>query len=101
AEGLPYGGGYGGSDTLTSRPIDLSAENAAYLSFYIQPKGIGYLPRLMDSLVVEGKNVDGNWRKLEEFEGLENSFVNMDAPEFQRVSIELDPEFRHREFQFR
>lgn len=26
AEGLPYGGGYGGSDTLTSRPIDMSTE---------------------------------------------------------------------------
>lgn len=101
AEGLPYGGGYGSSDTLTSRPIDLSEESSAFLSFYIQPKGIGYLPRVMDSLVVEGRNVNGQWRKLEEFEGLDNSFVNKDAPEFQRVSVTLGSEFRHEAFQFR
>lgn len=101
AKGLPYGGGYGSSDTLTSRPIDLSTESMAFLSFYIQPKGIGYLPRVMDSLVVEGKNRDGQWSKLEVFEGLDNSYVNKDAPEFRRVSIPLGSEFRHEAFQFR
>ncbi len=101
AEGLPYGGGYGGSDTLTSRRIDLSKENSPYLSFFIQPKGIGYLPQTKDSLIIEGKNKDGEWQKLESFEGLDNSYVNKEAPEFQRVSIVLPTRFLHSEFQFR
>ena len=101
AAGKPYGGGFGGSDTLTSRPIDLSDEQSAYLSFYLQAKGIGYIPRTQDSLIVEGKSMSGDWINLESFEGLESSFVNKDAPEFQRVSISLSSEFRHDHFQFR
>src|SRR5690625_3497730 len=53
--GLPYGGGYGGSDTLTSHPFDLADEATVYLSYFIQPKGIGYLPQLRDSFVVEDR----------------------------------------------
>lgn len=101
AEGLPYGGGYGGSDTLTSRRIDLSQENSSYLSFFIQPKGIGYIPQEKDSLIIEGKNKDGEWQKLESFDGLDNSYVNKEAPEFQRVSIVLPTRFLHSGFQFR
>ena len=101
AQGLPYGGGYGGSDTLTSHPIDLSGEPAAHLSFYVQPKGIGYLPQVEDSLIVEGKSADSVWRQLEAFEGLDDSYINLPAPEFQRVSIQLSDEFLHSNFQFR
>lgn len=101
AEGIPYGGGYGGSDTLTSRNIDLSNETASYLSFYIQPKGIGYLPQVRDSLIIEGKDKNGVWRMLDAFEGLDDSYVNKSAPEFNRVSISLAADFRHAKFQFR
>ena len=101
AQGLPYGGGYGGSDTLTSHPIDLSGEHTAYLSFYVQPKGIGYLPQKQDSLIVEAKSVDGAWQSLEVFEGLDDSYINQSAPEFQRVSIQITADFLHSEFQFR
>ena len=94
AEGLPYGGGFGGSDTLTSRVIDLADEQSAYLSFYIQPKGLGYIPQVKDSLIVEGKTMTDSWERLESFEGLNTSFVNKDAPDFQRVSISLPAEFR-------
>ncbi|HLT94692.1 MAG TPA: T9SS type A sorting domain-containing protein [Membranihabitans sp.] len=100
-KGLPYGGGYGGSDTLTSRPIDLAGENLAYLSFYVQPKGIGYLPQTRDSLIVEGKTEEGLWKRLESFEGLDDSYINLPAPEFQRVSIPLTSDFLHANFQFR
>lgn len=47
---------YGVSDYLTSKPINLSGYTAAnniYLSFFSQPKGIGYRPSEADSLVVE------------------------------------------------
>lgn len=101
AEGLPYGGGYGGSDTLTSRPIDMSTERSAHLSFFLQPKGIGFHPQTEDSLIVEGKNADGIWKTLEQFEGLDDSYVNQQAPDFQRVSIPLTEDFFHDNFQFR
>lgn len=100
-EGLPYGGGHGGSDTLTSRPIDLSAENEAHLSFFIQPKGIGYLPQKLDSLIVEAKTAAGDWDWIEGFEGLDNSYINQPAPDFQRVSIRLPEKYLHDSFQFR
>lgn len=43
------------ADTLTSLPINLSylPSDSIYLSFYIQPKGLGYSPSRRDSLVVE------------------------------------------------
>lgn len=58
--GKPYSpggtGSYGVADYLTSKPIDLGGYTAGdniYLSFYSQPKGMGYRPDRDDSLVVE------------------------------------------------
>lgn len=101
ANGVPYPGGYGGSDTLTSRPINLSGLPRAYLSFYVQPKGIGYQPKAADSLIVEAKDQDGVWRTLEAFEGLDESYINKPAPDFNRVSVVLTSEFLYDKFQFR
>lgn len=99
--GLPYGGGYGGSDTLTSRPFDLSSEPDVYLSYFLQPKGIGYIPQIRDSFVVEGLNDQGEWRSLASYEGLEDSYKNREAPEFERASVRLNAEFLHDGFQVR
>jgi hypothetical protein len=58
--GEPYSPGgtnsYGVADYLTSKPINLAGYTAAdniYLSFFSQPKGLGYRPDTHDSLVVE------------------------------------------------
>ncbi|MCB0478845.1 MAG: T9SS type A sorting domain-containing protein [Crocinitomicaceae bacterium] len=58
--GMPYNLGnlsaYGIGDYLTSKPIDLSANNVAdsiMLSFLYQPKGLGNTPDAEDSLFVE------------------------------------------------
>ena len=38
------------ADYLTSKPIDLSSVNKAFLLFYYQPKGIGDMPQTEDKL---------------------------------------------------
>lgn len=53
ATGVPYGVGHAACDTLTSFPINLnglSIADSVYLSFFIQPKGLGMEPDLGDSL---------------------------------------------------
>lgn len=44
---------YGVADYLTSKPIDLSVGDSIFLSFFSQPKGLGYRPDDQDSLVLE------------------------------------------------
>ncbi len=52
------------ADTITSLPINLNylPSDSIYLSFYIQPKGLGYSPSRGDSLVVEFYSpMEGAW----------------------------------------
>ncbi|MES2691062.1 MAG: T9SS type A sorting domain-containing protein [Bacteroidota bacterium] len=56
--GEPYGTGKGYCDTLTSKPINLhglSESDSVYLSFYVQPKGLGHAPTNSDSLILEAR----------------------------------------------
>jgi hypothetical protein len=69
--GLPYNNSssstYGRADYLTSKPINLSAFNQndnIYLSFFVEPKGLGDYPDLEDSLVLEFKDRDNQWRMV-------------------------------------
>jgi len=41
------------SDTLLSKPIDLSGMSAAFFMFYFQGKGLGETPEIQDKLVLE------------------------------------------------
>jgi hypothetical protein len=55
---------WGGTDTLTSQPIDLqglTASDNVYLSFHLLPKGFGELPDSMDLFYVEFRNQLGEW----------------------------------------
>lgn len=70
-QGFPYSIGSTATnyaDFLTSKPIDLSPYSAAdsvYFSFLYQPKGLGDLPELSDSLVVEFYAKDLNqWKRV-------------------------------------
>lgn len=103
--GSPYGGGFGSSDTLTSIPLDLSGNNPKYLSYYVQPKGLGDPPGIIDRLVVEFKTADGEWEEVKSHEvTLEEAFFPVDSfPVFefiQPIKIE-DTKFLHEDFQFR
>jgi len=103
--GSPYGGGFGSSDTLTSIPLDLSGNNPKYLSYYVQPKGLGDAPGDRDSLLLEFKRNDGEWEKIKSYN---TTFVDPLFPpdsitvfEFvQPIKIEAS-RFLHEDFQFR
>lgn len=103
--GSPYGGGFGSSDTLTSIPLDLSGSNPKYLSYYVQPKGLGDAPGDRDTLLLEFKSSDGKWEKIKSYN---TTFVDPLFPpdsitvfEFvQPIKIE-DSRFLYEDFQFR
>lgn len=67
--GMPYSSNesaYGIADYLTSKPIDLSGYlpgDSLYLSFYIQPQGLGFFPEPKDTFVLEFKSPSNpNWK---------------------------------------
>ncbi len=69
--GFPYSIGSNATnyaDFLTSKPIDLapySAADSIYFSFLYQPKGLGDMPELSDSLVLEFYAKDLNqWKRV-------------------------------------
>ncbi len=104
-DGTPWGGGYGPSDTLTSRWIDLSGlgpGSNVYLSFFYQAKGLGDRPEAHDSLIVEFKHLDGHWKRVWEIPGFApEDPVNLVHP-FQLVTLPVNqPELLYNGFQFR
>jgi len=55
---------FGQADFLSSQAIDLSSNSPAdsiYLSFFLQPQGLGDAPELRDSLVLQFFNTAGLW----------------------------------------
>lgn len=53
------------ADTLTSLPINLERKiaDSLYLSFFVQPQGLGYTPSERDSLVVELLDSTQQWHR--------------------------------------
>ncbi len=103
--GTPYGGGYGISDLLTSSYIDLSpgaiGPTDVYLSFFIQPKGMGYSLQKDDSLVVEFKAPTGEWKRIDAF--TQDTFYTFwqSPQQFEFHWYKLDEAFLYNGFQFR
>jgi len=69
--GYPYNFGSAASgvaDYLTSKPLDLSIlapSDSIYLSFLVQPKGLGDEPEATDSLILEFYDVAANeWNRI-------------------------------------
>ena len=104
ATGSPYGG-TGSADSLTSIPLDLSGSAPKYMSYYVQPKGLGDAPGPEDSLVLEFKNIAGEWIEVGSHATTlrENIFPLDSIPSFQFVGpITInDAQFLHEDFQFR
>ncbi len=93
----PFASGY--SDTLQSKPIDLSGvgigNSTVFLSFYWQAQGLGEQPDDDDFIVLQGKNNAGIWVELWRKEG------GFDIPLFfQQELIALGDAFFHADFQF-
>ena len=87
------------ADSLTSQPIDMSANTAAdsvYLSFFYQPQGNGFYPLAEDSLILFLKDVYGGFVQVWSVPG-----PGMLQP-FQQVMIPIvDSIYFHNSFQFR
>jgi hypothetical protein len=98
-EGVPYGGGTGISDHLTSSFIDLSDRDFPVLQFYYQARGRGFagFPRKADSLILEFRNQEGDWSEVKAYPGIGSE----DVPPFQYEEISISEDFRYEGFQFR
>lgn len=103
--GRPWGGGYGYSDTLTSKGINLgnlTAANNVYLSFFYQAKGLGDRPEAHDSLFVEFKLNDDTWERVWEIPGFQTSDPSGMLLPFQLFSIHINQaKWLYKGFQFR
>jgi len=86
------------ADSLTSQPIDISADSAAdslYLSFFYQPQGKGFYPLPQDSLNLYFKNKYGDFILVWTVPG-------SSLQPFQQVMIPVtDSLYFHDAFQFR
>jgi hypothetical protein len=84
----PVGGLVESADTLTSNYINLknfvnasgarqnlSAADSVYMTFFLQPKGLGYAPRTVDSMQLEFRNSAGDWRVVRSFKGIADSLL--------------------------
>ena len=99
--GLAYGFGFTTptlSDSLTSKPIDLSTANdTVYLSFYYQAQGLGNAPETADLLVLEYKDTAETWSRVWDV----NGYILADY-KFNRVLLPVvGEEYLHEGFQFR
>ncbi|HMN90302.1 MAG TPA: T9SS type A sorting domain-containing protein [Saprospiraceae bacterium] len=101
AKGTPYGDGYGESDRLTSKNIDLRNTGDTWLTYWLQRRGLGDRPEPQDSVVVEFKEASGRWRRMRSHEGAPISQPNTADEPFRFHRIQVPPEFKYNGFQFR
>ena len=98
--GMPYdfNGTNGISDYLTSHAFDISALNInsnVFLSFFVQPQGLGEKPDPRDSLIVEFLSLDSVWHRVWRTPGQANRL-------FEQKFIKVDStKFFHKGFRFR
>ncbi len=100
--GLPYDFtnklAYGRTDSLTSRPIDLSTSipaDSVYFSFFWEARGLGELPDTDDTLMVSFLDKSNKWIPVWKQQGvLENTFR-------QKLIAIKSTAFFHDKFQFR
>src|SRR5690606_9991301 len=87
------------TDTLTSRPINLSAKavkDSVYLSFYWLAKGLGERPDSVDFLKLDALDRSGNWVEVWKQQG------DVLDEQYRQVFIKLTNQaFFHAGFQFR
>ena len=103
-DGQPYaaaGGRPAVRDFLTSVPLDLEGRQNPVLSFFLQPRGLGFRPETQDSFRVEFLAPSGNWVSLLRVAGLRNTVPNSRKIPFEFYSIPVDPIYRYSGFQFR
>lgn len=104
-DGIPYRGGFGASDRLTSMYIDLSdASNTdnLYLSFWLQQEGLGDRPEPEDRMQLEFKRDDGTWQNIAQFAGVSDTVPTNVTRDWEYYFYAInDSDFYHDAFQFR
>ncbi|MFT4758957.1 MAG: hypothetical protein ACI9XO_001027 [Paraglaciecola sp.] len=105
--GTPYDIDFAGiGDRLTSQPINMSYyddDSEVYFKFYVQRKGYGLAPSFLDSMLVEFKDDNGNWKKATDgYPGYLGTISSDSIEAFQYKVIKIeDDDFFHDRFQFR
>lgn len=100
--GVPYGTGKGSCDTLTSFPFrldQLTGADSVYLSFWIQPKGLGEAPENSDSLILELRSTETSADSFRMIWGSRPQGFPTDA--FTEVKILLPSQYFHDDVQLR
>ncbi len=101
--GSPYGSGSGEADILTSAYLHLGtipASDTAWLSFYLEPKGLTYRPNEDDYLSVQFKTPAGNW--VQQLSVYGTGDMPLDSvPPFRYYSLPIAGEYLYKGFQFR
>ncbi|MCB9287498.1 MAG: hypothetical protein H6560_09285 [Lewinellaceae bacterium] len=100
--GKTYGGGLGPADRLTSTYLDLtSISGSLFLSFWVQPGGLGERPRPQDELVLEYKDFNGDWDQFAKI--IIDSFPAApgEISAFRFFSFPIPELYKHGAFQFR
>jgi len=102
--GVPYVSKGGGFDRLTSKYIDLSGKtetDLVYVSFWLQPKGLGDRPELMDNMILEFKDRFNNWTEIQSFQGVADTVRFDSIVPFAFYAFPVRGDFLHSGFQFR
>lgn len=100
--GNAYGQGEGYLDSLTSRPLNLngfSRADSIYLSFYVQPQGLGDIPEPEDSLVLEFRSspfYPTAWHTV--WAGTAGGYS---TSAFTKITVFIDSAYLNDDFQFR
>jgi hypothetical protein len=100
--GVPYGTGKGACDTLTSFPFrldQLTDADSVYLSFWVQPKGLGEAPENNDSLILELRSTEASADSFRMIWGKRPRGFATD--EFTEVRILLPSQYFHDDVQLR
>ncbi len=99
--GHAYGASYGRADYLTSNYIDFNGVGNYYLSYWVQPGGLGDRPEVKDSLVLEFRQENGDWKQISSHHGIANNIGLDEVFPFEFYSYPIPPEFEYDGFQFR
>lgn len=85
------------ADSLTSKSINLSGQTAVYLSFMVQPGGIGDEPESQDKLILQFKDSAGIWNEV--WSSVDES--NLETTSFKSIYNAVDDQkYLHETFQF-
>ncbi len=89
------------ADTLTSQQINLAGQSTVYLYFQYQSCGLANRPEVEDSLVVELKDLNGNWNRVFTMKSLQGGLYIPDTVFYPRTITINQSQYLHNAFQFR